>query len=82
MAIISFYGAWRAWEWPIWGGAFFAFPFIIRVSGNRGFYSFFNRRNTPPLVRFIRSLSTSRRWCALARGWRAAWTRSVDGRGA
>jgi len=35
MAIISFYGAWRAWEWPIWGAAFFAFPFVIRVSGNR-----------------------------------------------
>ena len=29
MAIVSFYGAWRGWQWPIWGAALFAFPFVI-----------------------------------------------------
>ena len=78
MAIISFYGAWRGWQWPIWDAALFAFPFVILsfgFLGIGGFYSFFNRRKTPPLVRFIRSLST----CALARGWRAART-TIRGR--
>ena len=33
MAIISFYGAWRGWEWPIWGAALFAFPFVVLSFG-------------------------------------------------
>jgi len=47
MAIVSFYGAWRGWQWPIWGAALFAFPFIIfsfAFLGVGGFYNLFNRQ--------------------------------------
>src|SRR6266702_5458235 len=47
MAIVSFYGAWRGWHWPIWGAALFAFPFVIlsfAFLGVGGFSNIFNRQ--------------------------------------
>jgi hypothetical protein len=78
MAIVSFYGAWRGWQWPIWGAALLAFPFVIlsfAFLGIGGFYSFFNRQKAPPIVRVIGSLLQSPRWRERTRRWRARLAR-------
>jgi hypothetical protein len=78
MAIVSFYGAWRGWQWPIWGAALLAFPFVIlsfAFLGIGGFYSFFNRQKAPPIVQVIGSLLKSPRWRERTRRWRAGLAR-------
>jgi hypothetical protein len=78
MAIVSFYGAWRGWQWPIWGAALLAFPFVVfsfAFLGIGGFYNFFNKQKTSPLVQIIRSRLESPRWRERARQWRAGWGR-------
>ena len=78
MAIVSFYGAWRGWQWPIWAAALLAFPFVIlsfAFLGIGGFYSFFNRQKVPPVVEVIRSLLNSPRWRERTRRWRAGLAR-------
>jgi hypothetical protein len=78
MAIVSFYGAWRGWQWPIWAAALLAFPFVIlsfAFLGIGGFYSFFNRQKAPPIVEVIRSLLKSPRWRERTRRWRAGLAR-------
>ncbi len=78
MTMISFYGAWRGWQWPIWGAALFAFPFVIlsfAFLGIGGFYSFFNRQKAPPIVQAISSLLESPRWRERTRRWRAGLVR-------
>jgi hypothetical protein len=52
MAMLSFYGAWQGWQWPIWGATLFTLPFVIlsfAFLGIGGFYSFFNRKGLRPL---------------------------------
>lgn len=78
MAIVSFYGAWRGWQWPIWGAALLTFPFVIlsfAFLGIGGFYSFFNRQKTPPIAQAIRSRLQSPRWRERSRRWRAGLAR-------
>jgi len=78
MAMVSFYGAWRGWQWPIWGAALFAFPFVIlsfAFLGVGGFYNLFNRQKTAPLVEAIRSRLERPRWRERVRRWRAALPR-------
>jgi len=78
MAIVSFYGAWRGWQWPIWGAALLVVPFVIlsfAFLGIGGFYSFFNRQKAPPIVGVIGSLSNSPRWRERTRRWRAGLAR-------
>src|SRR6266567_4653849 len=74
MAIVSFYGAWRGWQWPIWGAALFAFPFIIfsfAFLGVGGFYNLFNRQKASPIVPAGDSRSARARWRRRARAWGA-----------
>src|SRR6266568_57516 len=74
MAIVSFYGAWRGWQWPIWGAALFAFPFIIfsfAFLGVGGFYNLFNRKKASPIVPAGDSRSVRARWRRRARAWGA-----------
>jgi hypothetical protein len=78
LAVVAFYGAWHGWQWPIWGAGLLAFSFVtlsFALLGIGGFYSFFNRRKSPPIVRAIRALMESRRWRERVRRWRAAWAR-------
>ena len=78
MAIVSFYGAWRGWQWPIWGAALFAFPFIIlsfAFLGIGGFYSFFKRQKAPSVVHVVGSLLMSPRWRERTRRGRAGLVR-------
>jgi hypothetical protein len=78
LAVVAFYGAWHGWQWPIWGAGLLAFSFVtlsFALLGIGGFYSFFNRRKSPPIVRAIRALMQSRRWRERVRRWRAAWAR-------
>gem|GEM_PF-7064627 len=56
MAIVAFYGAWRGWQWPIWGAALFVFPFValsFAFLGTGGFYSFFRWQKAPPPLPII-----------------------------
>jgi hypothetical protein len=78
MAVVSFYGAWRGWQWPIWGAALFAFPFVIlsfAFLGVGGFYNLFNRQKASPSVLAGDSRSVRTRWRKRARSWRAGWAR-------
>ncbi len=78
MAIVSFYGAWRGWQWPIWGAALFAFPFVIlsfAFLGVGGFYNLFNRQKAPSVVHVIGALLMSPRWRERTRRWRAGLAR-------
>jgi hypothetical protein len=78
MAIVAFYGAWRGWQWPIWGAAVLAFPFVILsfgFLGIGGFYSFFGRRRVSPIARAIERASQSPRWRERTRRWRAGLIR-------
>ena len=78
MAIIAFYGARHGWQWSIWSAALLSFPFVILsfgFLGIGGFYSFFNRRKTPPLVAAIDRLLESPWWRERARRWRAGLPR-------
>jgi hypothetical protein len=78
MAIVSFYGAWRGWQWPIWGAALFAFPFVIlsfAFLGVGGFYNLFNRQKASPIVLAGDSRSVRTRWRKRAGSWRTGWAR-------
>ncbi len=86
MAIVAFYGAWRGWQWPIWGAALFTFPFVIlsfAFLGLGGFYSFFNRRRASTVGPAVGSPFMLPRW---REWWPRAWgivlkLPSISGRG-
>src|SRR6266581_4426949 len=81
MAIVSFYGAWRGWQWPIWGAALFAFPFVIlsfAFLGVGGFYNLFNRQKASPIVLAGDSRSVRARWRRRARAWGGALARLIS----
>src|SRR6266700_1466267 len=72
MAIVSFCGAWRGWQWPIWGAALFAFPFIIfsfAFLGVGGFYNIFNKQQASPITPAGDSRSVWAQWRRRARAW-------------
>src|SRR5260370_35087064 len=51
MAIVSFYGAWRGWRWPIWGAAWLAFRSVIlsfSLLGTGGGFRFVDPRQSAP----------------------------------
>jgi hypothetical protein len=78
MAMLSFYGAWQGWQWPIWGATLFTLPFVIlsfAFLGVGGFYSFFNRQKASPIISPGDSRSVPARWRKRARSWRAGWAR-------